>query len=98
MEQRTMTEAGNASGTLEQALAHTARLLDSNAAMAAEQAAEILKVVENQPVAMRLLAAARAAQHDLPGAIDTLQALVRLQPNWALAQLDLGIALGRGGR
>ncbi|MHA6203767.1 sulfotransferase [Dyella soli] len=93
-----MTAAGQASGTLEQALAHTARLLESNPAMAAEQAAEILRVVEHQPVALRLLAAARAARDDLPGAIDSLLTLVQTQPNWALAQLDLGIALGRGGR
>lgn len=90
--------AHDASGTLEQALAHTARLLESNPAMAAEQAAEILKVVENQPVALRLLAAARAAQDDLQGAIDHLQELLRTQPRWALAHFDLGIALGRSGR
>lgn len=90
--------AHDASGTLEQALAHTARLLESNPSMAAEQAAEILKVVENQPVALRLLAAARAAQDDLQGAIDHLQKLLRTQPQWALAHFDLGIALGRSGR
>jgi len=90
--------ARDASGTLEQALAHAARLLESKPAMAAEQASEILKVVENQPVAMRLLAAARAAQGDLQGAIDMLQALVRTQPNWAYAQLDLGIALSQNGQ
>lgn len=94
---RTMT-ARDASGTLEQALAHASRLLESNPAMAAEQAAEILKVVENQPVALRLLAAARAAQDDMQGAIDILQTLVSTQPNWVHAHLDLGIALGRSGR
>lgn len=90
--------ARDASGTLEQALAHTARLLERDPALAAEQAAEILKVIENQPVALRLLAAARAAQDDLPGAIDHLQKLLRTQPNWALAHFDLGIALSRSGR
>ena len=94
---RAMT-AGDASGTLEQALAHAARLLESNPAMAAEQATEILKVVENQPVALRLLAAAHAAQEDMQGAVDILHALALRQPNWAFAHLDLGVALGRSGR
>jgi len=94
---RAMT-AGDASGTLEQALAHAARLLESNPAMAAEQATEILKVVEHQPVALRLLAAAHAAQDDMQGAVDILHALVLRQPNWAFAHLDLGVALGRSGR
>jgi len=57
-----------ATGTLATALAHTARLLDRDAALAAEQAGEILKVVPRQPEALRLLAAARAALGDWPRA------------------------------
>ena len=87
-----------ATGTLELALAHAARLLESDAVLAGEQAAEILRVVDGHPVALRLLAAAKATQGDLPGALDILQSLVQAQPNWAAAQLDLGLALGRSGR
>ena len=46
-------------GSLETALAHTRRLLDSNPVMAAEQAGEILKVAPNHPPATLLLAMAR---------------------------------------
>ena len=87
-----------ATGTLEQALVHAERLLESDAVLAGEQAAEILKVVDGHPVALRLLAAAKAVQGDLPGALGILESLVQTQPNWAVAQLDLGLALGRSGR
>ncbi|MCE5233919.1 MAG: sulfotransferase [Mizugakiibacter sp.] len=87
-----------ATGTLEQALAHAARLLDSNPALAAEQATEILAVAAGHPVALRLLAAARAAQGDVLGALGILEPLAGAQPNWALAHLDLGLALGLSGR
>ena len=50
-----MTEV-SATGTVEQALAHATRLLDSDPALAAEQLTEILKVVEAHPAALRLLA------------------------------------------
>ena len=85
-------------GTLEQALTHAEYLLGSDPVLAGEQAAEILKVASSHPAALRLLAAAKAAQGDLPGALDILVPLARAQPNWALAQLDLGLALGRSGR
>ena len=92
-----MTNA-TAIGTLEQALAHAERLLGSDPALAGEQAAEILKVATNHPAALRLLAAARLGQGDTQGALEILEPLARSQPNWALAQLDLGLALGHDGR
>lgn len=87
-----------ASGTLEQALAHAGRLLERDPAMACEQASEILKVVGDQPLALQLLAAAKLALGEPQGAVETLTRLTWLQPNWAAAQLDLGVALGRSGR
>lgn len=92
-----MTDA-TATGTLEQALAHAEHLLDSDPVLAGAQATEILKVAEGHPVALRLLAAAQAAQGDSAGAIETLMSLVQTQPNWALAHLDLGLALAGSGR
>jgi hypothetical protein len=55
-----MNDATEPTGTLEVALSHTRRLLDdTDAAMAAEQAGEILKAVPNHPMAMLLLGVAR---------------------------------------
>ena len=85
-------------GTLEQALAHATRLLDSDPALATEQLNEILNAAEGHPAALRLLAAARSLQGDIRGALDILVPLADSQPTWAMAHLDLGLALGRGGR
>ena len=85
-------------GTLDQALAHAAHLLDRDPVLAGAQAEEILKVAAHHPAALRLLAAAKAAQGDLQGALDILVPLAQAQPNWALVQFDLGRALGRAGR
>jgi predicted Zn-dependent protease len=87
-----------ASGTLDQALAQATRLLERDPALAGEQASEILKVVGDHPLALQLLAAAQLAQGQPQRAVDTLVHLVRLQPNWAAAQLDLGVALNDCGR
>ena len=92
-----MTEV-SATGTVEQALAHAARLLDADPALAVEQLTEILKVAEGHPAALRLLAAARLLHGEVRGALDILVPLARTQPNWAMAHLDLGVALGRDGR
>ncbi|MBQ4853155.1 sulfotransferase [Rhodanobacter sp. B2A1Ga4] len=92
-----MTNA-SATGTLEQALAHAARLLEREPALAVEQLDEILQVAAGHPVALQLLAAARSLQGDLQGALDILMPLAQAQPNWAMIHLDLGLALGRCGR
>jgi tetratricopeptide (TPR) repeat protein len=77
-------------GTLAQALEHAARLLSHDAAAAAEQAAEILKVIPDQPVALTIsgLALGRLGQGD--AAIATLRRAVALKPD----QPDAWRALG----
>jgi tetratricopeptide (TPR) repeat protein len=85
-------------GTFEQALAHAARLLERDPAMAEEQAGEILRAVDGHPAALRLLAAARAARGDAQGALDILEPLARAQPTWAPAHFDLGLARARLGQ
>jgi tetratricopeptide (TPR) repeat protein len=92
-----MNSAAEPTGTLEVALAHTQRLLQSNAAMAAEQAAEILKAAPNHPVATLLLGVARRRSGDAIAALESLQPLVASQPNWAAAHYELGLALGQSG-
>ena len=87
-----------ATGTLEQALAHAERLLDRYPGLAGEQASEILKAIPGHPAALRLLAAALAAQGDNTGAVQLLSPLADSQPRWAAVHLDLGLTLGRLGR
>jgi tetratricopeptide (TPR) repeat protein len=93
-----MSLVSEPTASLDQALAHASRLLAVNPVLAAEQATEILKVVENHPMALLLLAASHSARDDLTHALQILEPLARTQPNWAMAQLELGIALGRVGR
>jgi len=85
-------------GTLEQALARAARLLERDPVLAVEQLDEILQVAAGHPVALQLLAAARSLQGDAQGALDILIPLAQAQPNWAMIHFELGLALGRCGR
>jgi tetratricopeptide (TPR) repeat protein len=77
-------------GTLAQALEHAARLLSRDPAAAAEQAAEILKVIPDQPGALAIsgLALGRLGQGD--AAIASLRRAVALKPD----QPDAWRALG----
>jgi len=84
--------------SLEIALAHASRLLATDPALAAEQATEILKVVENHPQALLLLGASHSARGHAGRATEILGPLALAQPQWALAHFELGIALGRAGR
>jgi tetratricopeptide (TPR) repeat protein len=81
-------------GSLETALNHAARLLRTQPALAAEQAAEILKVAPAHPPALLLLALARRACGDTTAALEGLQQLLSSQPNWAQAHYELGMTLG----
>ena len=80
-------------GSLEVALAHAARLLDSNPVLAAQQAGEILKVNPAHPAAVLLLGVALRAGGDAAAASDTLGTLVSMHPQWALAHYELALAL-----
>ena len=93
-----MSGASEPVGTVEVALAHAGRLLATEPAMAAEQAAEILKVVPDHPAAVLLLGAARRACGDAAAAVAILEPLTRRQPNWAAAHYELGVALGSAGQ
>jgi Flp pilus assembly protein TadD len=84
--------------SLEIALAHAARLLASDPALAAEQATEILRVVGDHPLALLLLGASHCACGEANKAIGILDPLAAAHPQWAQAQLELGIALGHAGR
>jgi len=81
-------------GTLAVALAHAQRLLAEQPAMAAEQAREILKSAPGYPPAMLVLGIAHRFEGDVSGALAVLEPLARVQPNWAAAHFELGLAYG----
>jgi predicted Zn-dependent protease len=92
-----MSAASEPVGSLEVALAHATRLLATDPPMAAEQAAEILKVVPDHPAAVLILGSARRASGKATAAVAILEALTRKQPNYAAAYYELGIALSSAG-
>lgn len=89
-----MTSSADPTGTVDTALAHTQRLLRNAPGLAAEQAAEILKVAPNHPLATLLLGAARRLGGDARGALQVLEPLAATQPHWAAAHYERGLALG----
>jgi tetratricopeptide (TPR) repeat protein len=93
-----MSSAPGPVGTVEVALGHAARLLATDPTLAAEQAAEILKVVPNQPQALLLLGVARRKTGDARGASEVLESLTAKQPNWAAAHYELGLTFGADGK
>ena len=92
-----MTDAA-VTGTLEQALAHAARLLQRDPGLAAEQLGEILQVAPGDASALQLLAAVRSLQGDPAAALAILAPLAQAHPDTAAIQFDLGRALERCGR
>ena len=90
-----MNAAAEPTASLETALAHASRLLATDPALAGEQAAEIIKAVGDHPMALLVLGVSHRARGDIDGALGILQPLAIAQPNSAMAQLELGIALGR---
>jgi len=92
-----MSSAPEPVGTLAVALAHAARLLEKSPELAAEQAVEILKSAPNHPLATLLLGVARRAGGDAKAALQVLEPLAALHPQWALAHYELALALGHSG-
>lgn len=93
-----MSSASDPIGTLDVALTHAARLLETDPASAAEQAAEILKVVPNHPPALLMLGTARRLSGNAASSLEILEPLANAQPNWAVAHYELGLAYGGAGR
>ncbi|WP_147652845.1 tetratricopeptide repeat-containing sulfotransferase family protein [Vulcaniibacterium gelatinicum] len=82
----------------EVALAHAARLLGTDPALAGEQAQEILRVLPGHPPAQLILAASHTACGAPERALALLEPLVHAHPHWPQAQFELGLALGRAGQ
>ncbi|HUY84343.1 MAG TPA: tetratricopeptide repeat protein, partial [Steroidobacteraceae bacterium] len=90
--------AGAPLGSIETALRHTARLLESDPQLAAQQAAEVLKVAPHHPLALAYLGAARRGVGDFAGALAILQPLVATHSHWGPAHYELALALIGAGR
>ncbi len=93
-----LNSASEPVGTLEVALGHAARLLERDAALAAEQAGEILKAVPGHPRARLILGAAHRIGGQTQLALEILEPLAREQPHSAAVHLELGVARGEAGR
>jgi tetratricopeptide (TPR) repeat protein len=85
-------------GTLETALAHTQRLLQTHPEMALAQASEILKVIPGHPPAALLKGVAQRLIGDTTAAVQTLHELTATQGHWAPGFYELGLALLAAGR
>jgi predicted Zn-dependent protease len=93
-----LTPSSGPVGSLDVALNHANRLLATQPALAAEQAAEILKVAPAHPLATLLLGVARRACGDAPAALAILEPLTVAQPQWAAAHYELAVTLGACGQ
>jgi predicted Zn-dependent protease len=85
-------------GTVDEAIGHAARLLQTDPHLSAEQATEILKVVPNHPLATLLLGVARRAAGRAAAALPVLEQLAASQPRWAAAHYELGLTLADAGQ
>src|SRR6516165_4182985 len=92
-----MGDATEPTGSVEVALAHAARLLERDPALAAEQAGEILKAAPSHPAASLILGVARRRGGDAAAAVEVLRPLSESQPRWAAAHYELGVALSEIG-
>ena len=89
-----MSATQEVTGTLDVALKHTAQLLETAPALAAEQAQEILKAVPHHPSATLMLGVAQRKTANLDGSLATLTELAKAHGAWALAQVELARTLG----
>jgi tetratricopeptide (TPR) repeat protein len=85
-------------GTLADALAHAARLLEAQPRLAVEQAEEVLKLIPGQPAALLLRALAKRGLGAAEEALSLLQSLSSAEPGFALAHCELGVTLRGLGR
>lgn len=93
-----MSAVSGPSATLDVALAHAGRLLESQPNLAVTQAEEILRTVGDHPPTRLLLAKAHAACGRNEEALLGLNLLTRSHPRWSNPWLESGLLLGRLGR
>ena len=89
-----MSADNDATGSVETALAHAARLLEQEPALALEQAEEIVRAVGPHPPALLLIATALRQTGNMDNALAHIERLVAQQPRWAAAHLEHALVLG----
>ena len=85
-------------GSVDIALARSLELLNQDAALALEQAQEILRVSPGHPIATLAVAMAQRRLGKLPEALATLETLARSQPTAGAVYYEYGLALAAAGR
>ena len=93
-----MSSSAEPVGTVEVALSHAARLLESNPQLALQQITEILKAAPGHPTAGLLLGTAHRLLGNTDIALQVLTAVALAQPEWPYAHYELGLVLGRLGQ
>jgi len=92
-----MSGVSEAVGTIDIALANASNLINKSPALAAEQVGEILKMIPGHPQARLILGIAHRLLGQSQASLEVLEPLARERPNWAAAQLELGIASSDAG-
>jgi tetratricopeptide (TPR) repeat protein len=93
-----MSNAAENVADLQVALSHATKLLQTDAALAAEQAAEILRVVPGHPMAQLIAGIARRRLGDAAGALELIEPVAAAQPNAPAVHFELGLTYGELGR
>jgi len=93
-----MNQAAENVADLQVALSHAAKLLDSEPALAAEQAEEILRVVPGHPMAQLIAGIAARRLGNAARALSLIEPLAAAQPKAPAVHCELGLAYGDLGR
>lgn len=93
-----MNQAAEHFADLQVALSHAVKLLDTEPALAAAQADEILRVIPGHPMAQLIAGVAARRQGDAARAVSLLEPLAAAQPKAPAAHCELGLAYGDLGR
>ncbi len=93
-----MNRAAENVADLQVALSHAARLLDTEPALAAEQADEILRVAPGHPMAQLIAGIAARRQGDAARALALIEPLAATQPKAPAVHCELGLTYGDLGR
>jgi tetratricopeptide (TPR) repeat protein len=87
------SDKSEVSGSLSVALNHARRLLDTNPALAEQQADEILGILPDNPEAALIRGIAKRRAGDLNAARMSFATLVAARPHWPTAHYELGLTL-----